>query len=61
MNGPYNVSTDDDFVGRDAACHRRALTDDDMAAFDVAFDNAVDLDFALADQIAGNGQIAADD
>ena len=56
-----DVAADDDFLSRNAACDSCAFTDDDVAALDVSLDNSVDLDLALADQIAGDRKVGADD
>ena len=55
-----DVAAHDDFLTRNAACDGRALADDDVAALDVAFDDAVDLNFALANEVADNRQVGAD-
>src|SRR5262249_24514741 len=54
-------SADADAVAGTAAAHLRALPHRDRAALHVALDLAVDLNVAIADQIAFDLEVAADD
>ena len=55
------MAPNDNLVGSDAARDGGAFTDDDIASLDVAFHDAVDLNLALADEVAGDGEIGAND
>ena len=55
------MTADDDLLSRNDACDSGAFTDDDVATLDVSLDNSVDLDVALADQIACDRKVSADD
>src|SRR6185436_13913367 len=56
-----DVTADDNLLSRNAAGDSGAFTDHDVATLDVSLDNSVDLDLALADQIAGDRKVSADD
>jgi hypothetical protein len=63
-NGPGCPTAHDDTLGRDCAYHPSLLTDDDLRADHVAFEIAVDLQDASADNLealAGDPKVIADD
>ena len=57
----HDVAAHDDLLGDDAAGDARLLADDDVGAVDVALHLAVDLHFALGDEVAVDREIGADD
>src|SRR5262245_26803944 len=63
-NGPGCPTAHDDALGRDCARHPSLLTDDHLRADHVAFEIAVDLQDASADDLealAGDPKVIADD
>jgi hypothetical protein len=56
-----NPAANDDLVGSDIAFDACGLADDQLGAANVAADMAVDLQFGLAFQVAGNAQPGIDD
>ena len=57
VHGPGNQH----LAGRDHPFDRAALADRQSVRFDVAFNPAVDQNFAVRDQVAGYGELGADD
>ena len=59
-NGSHDLTADDDLFGNNAARNPGLFTDQHVGAVNIALDLALNMDFALGDQVAHNREIGTD-